>query len=167
MSYKDSTRHSYKLAAKYTPPTIDTETFVITNGAKFMIDSDILGTTDPQSDDWQSYYLYDRTINRILYNLNCPVYHYIFNEHTVLRYNFMRDRYVFIDTIDLYVWSVLEGKPVVYWYVVDPHDKSYFLHSTIKERDVICSLRIDDYHSEKKVETIKKIYQRISDILFG
>jgi hypothetical protein len=167
MSYKDASRASHKLAAKYTPPTIDTETFVITNGAKFMIDSDILGTTDPKSGAWYLY-LRDRTITRLIYNLNCPVYHILTKKHHDIGYDYEGERCPVILYIDVYVWSVSEGKPVVYLYEVDPYQNGYFLRQTFINSVLIKSLPIeDDSEQEKTDNTFATVYQRITDILFS
>jgi hypothetical protein len=167
MSYKDASRASPKLAAKYTPPTIDTETFVITNGEKFKVDSDYLGTTDAKSDAWQSH-VYGKTTKKLFSTIDYPVYHILTEEHHDMGYDHKGRRCPVIDFIDLYVWSASEGKPVVYWYEVDTRQKSYFLRDTIKDRDTICSLSVeDDYYDEEEDDTSKKIYQRISDILFS
>ncbi len=168
MSYKDASRASPKLAAKYTPPTIDNETFVITNGEKFKVDSDYLGTTDAKSDIWLSH-VYDKTTKKLFGTIDYPVYHILTVDHHDMGYDHKGRRCPVIDFTDLYVWSAFEGKPVVYWYEVDTRQKSYFLRNTIKDRDVICSLSVDDddYCCEKEVNTSKKVYQRISDILFS
>lgn len=167
MSYKDASRASPKLAAKYTPPTIDTETFVITNGDKFKVDSDYLGTTDAKSDAWQLH-AGDNTIKTLLRSVKGPVYHILTKDHHDMGYDHKGRRCPVVDFIDMYVWSVLEGKPVVYLYEADTHQKSYILRDTFVDPVVIKSLSVEDYwYDEEKDDTFAQVYQRISDILFS
>jgi hypothetical protein len=73
-----------------------------------------------------------------------------------------------IDLIDVYVWSLSEGKPVVYSYEVNTRQKIYVLRDTIIDPLLIKSLSVeDDYEQEETDDTFAQVYRRISDILFS
>jgi hypothetical protein len=161
MPYKQASRASPKLAAKYEKPEIDEETLVITNGAKLQLECELYSTTDVSK--WDEY---NKTIKALFGSIKFPVYHTLSKEHTDMGYDHKGRRAPYVESIDLYVWSVSEDKkPIVHLYEVDPSQKSYFLRQTYTQKDEICCLTIEDYDEDDK--TFLEVYRRIVDYANG
>jgi hypothetical protein len=175
MSYNKLSTYSYKSAKKYEKPSIDDNTFVITNKSaisnkkivtkksKIQLECEILASNKATS--WNSTYN-DKTIEKLLATITYPVYHTLCRYEEDIGYDHRGMRAPYVSSIYLYIWSVLEGKPVVHQYIIEPRTKSYFFYKTYTEYSKICYLSVEDgWDDIDSDDTFLQVYNRIQQII--
>lgn len=68
-----------------------------------------------------------------------------------------------MDSIDLYVWSVVDGAPVVHLYDINPRSKSHYLRQTFTDPAAIKKLTVDPYIEDD--DSFSKVYDEICKVL--
>lgn len=151
------------MPSKYDKPEIDEETFVITNGAKLELECQTFNTTDASK--WNVYH---KAIQKLFSSITYPVYHTLSKEHKDMGYDHKGRRAPYIDSIDLFVWTVSEDKkPIVHQYEVDPRQKSYYLSRTYTHKDEISCQSVEEYDEDDDDKTFIEVYERILEYVNG
>lgn len=137
--------------------------------------SSLFNTTNATSSKWENV-IYDKTTLKLLSTLKVPIYHIVTKEWTDMGPGRKGRREPYVDSIDVYIWSSKESKPIVYEYSVDPQYKSSVLRTTYTEYADIKVLRgqsdddYDYYDDEDEDEDLKyitahQLYNEICKVL--
>ena len=130
------------------------------------LESEIIGTTNPSSPNWESIE-YNDSIIKLLKTIKYSVYHTSKKYYKDMGYDHKGRRAPYIDSIDLYIWTIEDSKPVVHLYDIDPRSGYSFLRSTFTDYDKICSLSVEDdygYDDEECDDTFKQVYDEMCRI---
>ena len=117
----------------------------------------------------------DTPVLKLVSTLKIPIYHINTKKWTDMGYDSKGRRKPYVDSIDVYIWSSKDSKPIVYKYSVDPHDKSSYLESIYTHYLQIKDLRVlsddeewfdpDDPDDVPEFTTAHQLYSHISNIL--
>ena len=83
----------------------------------------------------------DTPVHNLISTLKIPIYHIATQVHIDMGHDSKGRRRRYVDSIDAYIWSSKDSKPIVYKYSIDPRGKSNYLEATYTEY-----LHINDLH---------------------